>query len=148
MILQGDVTDKLQEIKSDFIQCVVTSPPYWGLRDYGTAEWVGGDKGCNHIMQNNIKDIKGDWDRPSRTESNKVGELLKCFVCGKDFYGKIGNKFCSTKCLNTLSNEERTNAKSTKSNICKKCGAIRKDKQLGLESTPELYVEKMVEVFR
>jgi DNA modification methylase len=26
----------------------VTSPPYWGLRDYGTAEWEGGDVDCDH----------------------------------------------------------------------------------------------------
>jgi DNA modification methylase len=30
------------------VQCVVTSPPYWGLRDYGTAAWVGGDADCDH----------------------------------------------------------------------------------------------------
>jgi len=30
-------------------QMVVTSPPYWGLRDYGTAEWEGGDPGCDHL---------------------------------------------------------------------------------------------------
>ena len=41
MILQGDVLDKLQEIESDSIQCVVTSPPYWGLRDYGTDGQLG-----------------------------------------------------------------------------------------------------------
>jgi len=49
MILQGDVLNKLQEIKSDSIQCVVTSPPYWNLRDYQTAEWEGGDEDCQHM---------------------------------------------------------------------------------------------------
>ena len=47
-ILQGNVNDKLKEIESDSIQCVVTSPPYWGLRDYGTASWDGGDDNCDH----------------------------------------------------------------------------------------------------
>jgi DNA modification methylase len=27
----------------------VTSPPYYGLRDYGTAEWQGGDAECEHV---------------------------------------------------------------------------------------------------
>jgi hypothetical protein len=31
------------------VQCVVTSPPYWGLRDYGTARWEGGGAGCDHV---------------------------------------------------------------------------------------------------
>jgi DNA modification methylase len=31
------------------VQCVVTSPPYWGLRDYGTATWDGGEASCDHL---------------------------------------------------------------------------------------------------
>lgn len=31
------------------VHCAVTSPPYWGLRDYGTATWVGGDPDCDHM---------------------------------------------------------------------------------------------------
>ena len=38
-------------IASETVQCVVTSPPYWGLRDYGTARWEGGEKGCEHKPQ-------------------------------------------------------------------------------------------------
>ncbi len=30
------------------IDCVVTSPPYWRLRDYGTGSWDGGDPDCDH----------------------------------------------------------------------------------------------------
>jgi DNA modification methylase len=40
-ILIGDVRDKLREIESDSIDCVVTSPPYWGLRDYHVAGQIG-----------------------------------------------------------------------------------------------------------
>jgi DNA modification methylase len=32
--------------------------------------------------------------------------------------------------------------------VCPKCGATREDKQIGLEDSPEEYVESMVEVFR
>ncbi len=35
-------------LQSGTVQCVVTSPPYWGLRDYGTARWDGGDADCDH----------------------------------------------------------------------------------------------------
>ena len=45
---QGDVLDRLRELPSESVQCVVTSPPYWGLRDYGTAKWEGGDVECDH----------------------------------------------------------------------------------------------------
>ncbi len=34
-ILVGDALERLQELPDESVQCVVTSPPYWGLRDYG-----------------------------------------------------------------------------------------------------------------
>jgi DNA modification methylase len=40
-ILIGDVRDKLAELPDDSVHCVVTSPPYFGLRDYGTAGQIG-----------------------------------------------------------------------------------------------------------
>jgi DNA modification methylase len=33
-ILQGDVIDQLKLIPDESIHCVITSPPYWGLRQY------------------------------------------------------------------------------------------------------------------
>lgn len=40
-ILQGDVLDQLASLPDESVQCVVTSPPYWGLRDYGVAGQIG-----------------------------------------------------------------------------------------------------------
>lgn len=40
-ILQGDVRDMLRTLEPDSVDCVVTSPPYWGLRDYGVAGQIG-----------------------------------------------------------------------------------------------------------
>lgn len=40
-ILQGDVLDHLRELPAESVQCCVTSPPYWGLRDYGVAGQIG-----------------------------------------------------------------------------------------------------------
>lgn len=44
----GDVRAVLATLPDDHFDCVVTSPPYWGLRDYGTARWEGGDPACDH----------------------------------------------------------------------------------------------------
>ena len=38
----------LSTLPESSVQCCVTSPPYWGLRDYGTAKWEGGDAKCDH----------------------------------------------------------------------------------------------------
>lgn len=40
-ILIGDVRDQLRTLADDSIDCVVTSPPYWGLRDYGVDGQIG-----------------------------------------------------------------------------------------------------------
>jgi len=36
-------------LADESVNCVVTSPPYWGLRDYGTATWEGGEAACDHL---------------------------------------------------------------------------------------------------
>lgn len=40
-ILIGDVRDRLRDMPADSVDCVVTSPPYWGLRDYGVDGQIG-----------------------------------------------------------------------------------------------------------
>ena len=37
-------------LASKSVHTIVTSPPYYGLRDYGTAKWEGGDSECDHIQ--------------------------------------------------------------------------------------------------
>lgn len=40
-ILHGDVRDMLKTLEPDSIDCCVTSPPYWGLRNYGVEGQLG-----------------------------------------------------------------------------------------------------------
>lgn len=47
-ILCGDALDLLRDMPAASVHCCITSPPYWGLRDYGTASWEGGDPACDH----------------------------------------------------------------------------------------------------
>lgn len=47
-IHSGDCRAVLATMPERSVHCVVTSPPYWGLRDYGTATWDGGDAACDH----------------------------------------------------------------------------------------------------
>lgn len=48
-ILNTDVLAGLRAIPAASVQCVVTSPPYFGLRDYGAEPLIwGGDERCSH----------------------------------------------------------------------------------------------------
>lgn len=40
-VLVGDAAERLRELPDGCAQCCVTSPPYWGLRDYGVDGQVG-----------------------------------------------------------------------------------------------------------
>ena len=42
---------RLMPLADESVHCVVTSPPYWGLRDYGLADWEGGDPDCSHAKR-------------------------------------------------------------------------------------------------
>ncbi len=77
--LQGDVFDKIKELEDNSIDCVVTSPPYWGLRDYGTASYEGGDPDCKHTITDGIVDNKNNKliERPDRASDKK-----NCVKCG------------------------------------------------------------------
>ncbi len=48
-VLQGHVLEVLKDIPDEYFDCVITSPPYWGLRDYGLEPivWDAQD-GCEH----------------------------------------------------------------------------------------------------
>ncbi len=46
MLIRADA--RFLPLRDGCVQCVVTSPPYWGLRDYGLATWSGGDPLCDH----------------------------------------------------------------------------------------------------
>lgn len=38
---RGDALAVMRELPAESVQCCVTSPPYWGLRDYGVAGQLG-----------------------------------------------------------------------------------------------------------
>jgi DNA modification methylase len=61
-VWQGDALEQLTLMQTGSVQCAVTSPPYFGLRDYGTGRWEGGAEDCDHStarLQNEISDKRG-----------------------------------------------------------------------------------------
>lgn len=69
-ILEGDALAQLRTLPDNFVHCVVTSSPYWGLRDYGLppSTW-GGDSACNHAW----REDRTYKDSPTRTGKEGVG---------------------------------------------------------------------------
>jgi DNA modification methylase len=79
-ILVGDVLERLDDLEAGTVQTVVTSPPYWGLRDYGTATWDGGDAGCDHRVYGHAP---GKATPGGRGGSMPMQEVVQRETCGK-----------------------------------------------------------------
>jgi DNA modification methylase len=94
------------QLETGSVNCIVTSPPYFGLRDYGTASWEGGDPVCQH---------------------------------------RVGNQVQDTKAPGAIQSGMRPGADAS---TCKLCGAKRIDQQIGLEASPQAFVDSLVRVFR
>ena len=54
-ILQGNCIDKIKELEDNSIDCVVSSPPYFGLRDYGVDGQFGLEKTYHDYLANTVK---------------------------------------------------------------------------------------------
>lgn len=108
-ILQGDVREVPRMLPDNYVQTIITSPPFFGLRDYGTGTWHGGSPDCDHS--------------PKRLKSVQSSTLLG----GKKTVGHSQGAF---------------------RDVCGKCGAVREDLQIGLEGSPEEYIQTLVGVFR
>ena len=55
MLLIGDVREKIDEIAAESVQTIVTSPPYWGLRDYDNGGQIGQEESPEHFVKELVK---------------------------------------------------------------------------------------------
>ncbi len=79
-LLTGDWVDMLKTLPGESVHCIVTSPPYYGLRDYGTAQWEGGDPTCDHIV-GRFKTPCSDKQRSNRGSGGQQARH-QCPKCG------------------------------------------------------------------
>ena len=63
IILNTDAASGLERLNDDSVDCIITSPPYWQLRDYGLKPILfGGDRTCSHDFDGfNICRKCGGW---------------------------------------------------------------------------------------
>lgn len=107
----GNSLEVIKTFPDESVDCVVTSPPYYGLRDYGTGTWVGGDPNCPHYRTTKVSELTATGHKRMQDMGEAVGDAIY-------------------------------------KSVCPICGAVRKDEQIGLEETPEAYIERLVSLFR
>lgn len=60
-ILIGDVRERLRALPAGHFHCVVTSPPYWGLRDYGVTGQIGSEATPDEFVQVMVEVFREVW---------------------------------------------------------------------------------------
>ena len=108
MIIYGDCREKLKELGPESVQMCVTSPPYWGLRDYGHDDQLGLEETPEEYTANmvevfrQVKRVLRDdgtlWlnlgDSYGTSGGPTLGEIIFSGVKGEkrdDFYGKANS---------------------------------------------------------
>ena len=86
-IICGDCLEVLKDMESESVNCVMTSPPYWALRDYGTAQWKGGDEKCDHKI-----DVQPRIERKKQGLTGGLEYMKSQEPIYKDICGKCGAK--------------------------------------------------------
>ncbi len=71
-IFIGDAIERLRELSDESVQCVVTSPPYWGLRDYQTAGQLG--------LKRRRKSTLRAWSKCSARCGGCCAGMAYCFL--------------------------------------------------------------------
>jgi DNA modification methylase len=124
-VVHGNSLEKLREMASESVQMWATSPPYWGLRDYGVEPSIwGGDPNCEH-----------QWGRSVRLPAQTGGDQSSGLA-------SYNNGLSQERIEAKIQAQSRNAAVSS---FCTKCDAWRG--ALGLEPDPELYVRNMVLIF-
>lgn len=98
LIIQGNTLEELRKLRDGSVDCIVTSPPYWGLRDYGESTNVvwDGDENCGHEWDT-VGKVKSDASvkqGPNSTikQNHTEPKDLRSAFCRKcnAWYGQLG----------------------------------------------------------
>jgi len=91
----GDVFDVLETLPDNYVDCVMTSPPYWGLRDYGISGQIGNEPDFKTYI---IK-LCNVFDRVRRV----LKPTGTCFINLGDAYGGTGSEQANARVLKNQS---------------------------------------------
>jgi len=97
-IIQGNALGVMASMPAESANCIITSPPYWGLRAYKTGPVIwGGDKNCEHkwgiTPPRRARTNKDSPNSPKQTANRAGADNLEggniCSLCGA-WRGELG----------------------------------------------------------
>lgn len=116
-ILIGNCLNVMAGMPDESVDCIVTSPPYWALRDYGTEPQIwptAESEGCDHEWVTHIEQRRGGSGINANVRANRC-------------------------------NSKNNRDAPTISDYCAKCNAWKG--QLGLEPRFQEYIDHLIMIF-
>jgi DNA modification methylase len=98
----GDVRDVLKQLPENLVHTVVTSPPYYGLRDYGVEGQIGLEESPTHFI-NQMRNVFGEVRRVMRKDATLWLNLGDSYAGGKGQSGSSGAENQETRNTNNES---------------------------------------------
>lgn len=90
-ILNGDCRDVLRTLPDESVHCVVTSPPYWGLRDYGVAGQIGLEESFWDFLDTMVSLFR-EVRRVLRSDGTAWVNMGDCYANDGKWGGATGGK--------------------------------------------------------
>ncbi len=91
VIIEGDALHALRVIPSNSVQCAITSPPYWGLRDYGIEGQIGLESTLPQFL-NHLVAVFNEVKRVLRDEGTLWLNIGDGYTSGNRGYRAIDKK--------------------------------------------------------
>jgi DNA modification methylase len=85
-ILHADVMDGLRSLPDRSVHCIITSPPYWGLRDYGIEGQIGIEPSPEEYVQKIVAVLR-EARRVLRDEGTMWLNLGDCYARSRSAWG-------------------------------------------------------------
>ena len=90
-IVCGDCLTLMKELPDESVDCVITSPPYWGLRDYGVSGQVG--------LENTLEEYVGKL-------VSLFGEVKRVLKKEGTIWLNLGDSYAGSNCGSNDHREE------------------------------------------
>lgn len=103
-ILTGDALEQIKLLPDESVNCCVTSPPYWGLRDYGVSGQLGQEKTPEEYVAKMIEVFR-EVRRVLRSNGTLWLNLGDCYARNPKRGIKFEKKSSATYCVNRQAEE-------------------------------------------
>lgn len=113
-VIQGDCRGVMRGMEPASVHCVVTSPPYWNLRDYGVEGQLGNEPSPEEYLAN-MMEVFQEVRRVLRNDGTLWLNMGDCYANDTKWGGSTGGKHVKSLHGESIGREKRSTGLPPKS---------------------------------